>query len=152
MATLKSAAQAASRNEILAGLLPADFRMLEEDLTRVELHVPKQLESPNKRISHVYFTERGIAFHIQTTRPLYGRGAPGALAPDGARSHRHRRSVPHARIPAGHARCSPGFHHRDTARVGRRRPDCHKRSTIAIVDRVRLQKRANGAYVPPKRE
>jgi CRP-like cAMP-binding protein len=27
-----------------------------------------------------------------------------------------------------------------------------KRSTIAIVDRVRLQKRANGAYVPPKRD
>ena len=43
---LKSAVQADSGSQILASLLPADFRLLEENLTQVELHMPKQLEAP----------------------------------------------------------------------------------------------------------
>jgi hypothetical protein len=72
MATLKSASRAESRNELLAVLLPADFRLLEVDLTRVGLQVPKQMESPNKRISHVYFIERGIPSVVGngTGRPM----------------------------------------------------------------------------------
>jgi CRP-like cAMP-binding protein len=61
MATVKSDSQDTARNQILARLAPRDFDLLEPHLVSVELRVPQQLESPNKRISFVYFIESGIA-------------------------------------------------------------------------------------------
>jgi CRP-like cAMP-binding protein len=58
---MKSTSQAKSRNQILANLRSADFSLLEAFLGYVELRVPKQLESPNKRIDDVYFIESGFA-------------------------------------------------------------------------------------------
>jgi hypothetical protein len=42
--------------------------LLEENLTQVELHVPKQLEAPDKRIDHIYFFESGFASVVANGR------------------------------------------------------------------------------------
>jgi len=68
MSMLKSAVQADSGSQILASLLPADFRLLEENLTQVGLHMPKQLEAPDKRIDHIYFFESGFASVVANGR------------------------------------------------------------------------------------
>jgi CRP-like cAMP-binding protein len=65
---LKSTSQIEVRNHILASLPQADFDLIAEHLVRVELHVPKQLEAPNRQIEHTYFIEHGFA-SVGTTGP-----------------------------------------------------------------------------------
>jgi CRP-like cAMP-binding protein len=68
MATVKFASQATSPNQILARLATRDFELLEPHLMSVELRVPQQLESPNKRIAFVYFIESGFASVLANER------------------------------------------------------------------------------------
>ena len=51
----------ASPNRVLARLSADDFGALEPHLQSVALPLRKQLETPNKKISHVYFVESGFA-------------------------------------------------------------------------------------------
>jgi CRP-like cAMP-binding protein len=228
MSMLKSALQADSGSQILASLLPADFRLLEENLTQVELHVPKQLEAPDKRIDHIYFFESGFASVVangRVQRPmeiaLIGREGMTGLAVimghdrspndtyvqlSGAGQQitaAHLRqaigqsvTLHHSLLRYGHAfhiqatqtalingRCTVEerlarwllmahdridgdelflTHEFLSIMLGVRRASITetlrmladgdliaiKRRTIAIIDRARLQKRSNGAYVP----
>ncbi len=48
-------------NRLLAGLAPSDLAFLWPSLSRVNLPVRKQLETPNRAIAAVYFPESGFA-------------------------------------------------------------------------------------------
>ena len=48
-------------NRILSRLSQADFGLLEQHLTAVDLPLRKQLEMSGRPIEHVYFLESGIA-------------------------------------------------------------------------------------------
>jgi CRP-like cAMP-binding protein len=53
--------QETTPNRILARLSADDFRLLEPQLTAVDLPLRKLLEARNKRIEHIYFIEQGFA-------------------------------------------------------------------------------------------
>jgi CRP-like cAMP-binding protein len=50
-----------SSNQLLSRLSRADLRLLEPHLEAVDLPLRKQLEARNKKVSHVYFVEKGLA-------------------------------------------------------------------------------------------
>jgi hypothetical protein len=50
-----------SSNKLLSRLQRADVRLLEPHLEAVEPPVRTQLEARNKRVSHVYFLDKGLA-------------------------------------------------------------------------------------------
>jgi hypothetical protein len=50
-----------SPNRILSRLSAGDFGALEPHLQAVPLPLRKQLETRNKKISHVYFIESGLS-------------------------------------------------------------------------------------------
>jgi CRP-like cAMP-binding protein len=56
------------RNGILSELSQRDFALLEEFLVPVDLPLRKSLETPNRRITAVYFLENGIASVIANGR------------------------------------------------------------------------------------
>ncbi len=49
-----------TKNRVLLNLTPADLRLFEPHLERVEIPLRYAIETPNKPISHVYFVENGI--------------------------------------------------------------------------------------------
>jgi CRP-like cAMP-binding protein len=49
------------KNQVLSRLARADFALLRPDLVPVDLSVPTQLETANRRIDAVYFMESGFA-------------------------------------------------------------------------------------------
>lgn len=55
------APSATSPNHILSRLTQADFGLLKPHLESVDLPVRRQLEERNKRVTHVYFMESGMA-------------------------------------------------------------------------------------------
>ena len=61
-----------SSNRILSGLLPVDFALLEPHLEPIDLPVNRSLESRNRRVDHVYFSEAGFASVVAN-----GSGKPG---------------------------------------------------------------------------
>jgi CRP-like cAMP-binding protein len=58
----------ATRNSILAALPPADFALLQAHLEPVELKFRQRLQASNRRITHAYFPERGIASVVAISR------------------------------------------------------------------------------------
>jgi hypothetical protein len=65
--------QTSLRNQLLAGLLPEDFALLQPHLDSIALALRRVLLEPKQPIEHVYFHERGYT--------SVGRQV-GALAPD----------------------------------------------------------------------
>jgi CRP-like cAMP-binding protein len=55
------ATRGATRNRLLKRLSNDDFRLLEPHLAAVDLPVRKQIETPHKRIEHLYFPDSGFA-------------------------------------------------------------------------------------------
>jgi CRP-like cAMP-binding protein len=53
--------QSYTRNLLLGACSPADFALLQTDLTRVELTMRQTLYLPDEAIGHVYFLESGLA-------------------------------------------------------------------------------------------
>lgn len=51
-------------NSILSRLSAADYRLLEPHLENVKLPARRRLETPDKRIDHVFFLEQGLASAI----------------------------------------------------------------------------------------
>ena len=49
------------RNQLLAALSPADFRLLQPHLSSISLNLRANLEMPNRQIDDVYFLDAGIA-------------------------------------------------------------------------------------------
>mgnify|MGYP005824602915 CR=1 FL=1 len=60
--------QSSIRNELLAGMSPADFALLAPDLVPVDLTRRSLLSSPDQKITHCWFLEDGIASMVATSR------------------------------------------------------------------------------------
>jgi len=58
---MASARHFANGNRLLQTLSTSDLDLLEGDFVAVDLKLRQQLETPNKKIEHVYFLDRGIA-------------------------------------------------------------------------------------------
>lgn len=58
------------KNRILARLSPSDLRLLEPNLTLVDLPYRKVLEARNRRIEHVYFPHAGFASVVAGSQSL----------------------------------------------------------------------------------
>ena len=54
------------RNQLLNGLSPEDFALIESSLQQVDLEVRKSLEKPATPIEHIYFPEDGVASVVAT--------------------------------------------------------------------------------------
>jgi CRP-like cAMP-binding protein len=67
------------RNQLLAALSAADFQLLQPHFSSVTLKVHANLETPNRRITNVYFLDAGIAsiVAIQDKRELVEAGLVG---------------------------------------------------------------------------
>lgn len=60
--------QSSVRNELLAGMAPADFALLAPDLVHVDLTRRMLLSSPDQTIKYCWFLEDGIASMVATSR------------------------------------------------------------------------------------
>lgn len=65
----RSTRQVARGNRLLESLSGADRTLLKPDLEEVSLTTWQVLETPNERISHVYFPTSGLASVVGTARP-----------------------------------------------------------------------------------
>ena len=91
--------QTSLRNQLLAGLLPEDFALLQPHLDPIALALRRVLLEPKQPIEHVYFHERGYTSVGRQVGALAADKYAGTVAvfPAG----RRRGAGPHGRHKAG---------------------------------------------------